>query len=302
MTRPTSALLVAATAALLLAADAPPTAAQAGSPRVLAFQELLKGTDEVSLRWPVAVAAASDDEVAVADAFGPRLLRFRRVGVSWQLDRTVALGGAPVGLAWDGRRYVASLRQGAGLVAFEGEALVQRPVPLPRGAVPGPLAATSGGELLVYDDAQRRVLRLSSEGKPAAEIGVAGQVTALAASPSGGFFAAIADEGSIVHFDASGKADTAWKLPASDEVPAWPSGLAAEPGGTLLVVDRHAGRLLALDALGQVAGVGSRQGWEPGLLLFPAGITRLPGGLVLVADEGNGRAQLFRRSGPGGAP
>jgi NHL repeat len=302
MTRLTPLLLVAAVAAGLLVGGSAPAAAQAGPPRVLAFQELLKGTDEVSLRWPRAVAAASDDEVAVADAFGPRLLRFRRVGVSWQLDRTVALAGAPVGLAWDGRRYVASLRQGAGLVAFEDAGLVQRPLPLPRGAVPGPLAAVPGGELLVYDDAGRRVLRLSSEGKLAGEVAIAGQVTALAATPSGGFFAAVAAEGSVVHVDASGKPDTTWKLPAFEQVPAWPSGLAVEPGGTVLVADRHVGRLLVLDALGQVAGVGSRLGWEPGLLLFPAGIARLPGGLVLVADEGNGRAQLFRRTGTGGPP
>ena len=79
-------------------------------------------------------------------------------------------------------------------------------------------------------------------------------------------------------------------------------GLAAEPGGNLLVVDRHAGRVLVLDANGQVAGVGARKGWEPGLLLFPAGIARLPGGAVVVADEGNGRAQLFRRSAAGASP
>ena len=85
-------------------------------------------------------------------------------------------------------------------------------------------------------------------------------------------------------------------------MPAWPTGLAAEPGGNLLVVDRHAGRVLVLDANGQVAGVGSRKGWEPGLLLFPAGIARLPGGAVVVADEGNGRAQLFRRSAAGTGP
>jgi hypothetical protein len=296
MTRPTPLLSVAAVAAGLLAVGEPRAAAQAGPPRVLAFQELLKGSDEAPLRWPVAVAAAADDDVAIADAFGPRLLRFRRVGVSWQLDRTVALGGAPAGLAWDGRRYVASLR-GGGLVAFEEAGLVQRPLPLPRGAVPGPLAAFPGGELLVCDEAGRRVLRLSSDGKTTAEVAITGQVTALAASPSGGFYAAIAAEGAVVHVDAAGKVDATWKLPAFEQVPAWPAGLAAEPGGTLLVVDRHAGRLLALDALGQVAGVGSRQGWEPGLLLFPAGIARLPGGLVLVADEGNGRGQLFRRSG-----
>jgi len=301
MTRRPPLLLAAAVAAGLLAAGSPPAVAQSGAPRALAFQDVLKGTDETSLRWPVAVAAASDEEVAVADAFGPRLLRFRRVGVSWQLDRTVALGGAPIGLAWDGRRYVASLRQGAGLVAFEEAGLVQRPLPLPRGAVPGALAVLPGGELLVYDEASRHVLRLR-EGKPAGEIEIAGQVTALAGSPTGGLFAAIAAEGSVVHVDASGKKDAVWKLPASEQVPAWPSGLVVEPGGAVLVVDRHAGRLLVLDALGQVAGVGSRQGWEPGLLLFPAGIARLPGGLVLVADEGNGRAQLFRRTGAGSPP
>jgi hypothetical protein len=60
--------------------------------------------------------------------------------------------------------------------------------------------------------------------------------------------------------------------------------------------------VLVLDAAGQVAGVGSRKGSEPGLLLFPAGIARLPGGLVVVADEGNGRAQLFRRSAQGAGP
>jgi len=85
-------------------------------------------------------------------------------------------------------------------------------------------------------------------------------------------------------------------------VPAWPTGLAPEPGGNLLVVDRHVGRVLVLDANGQVSGVGSRKGWEPGLLLFPAGLARLPGGLVVVADEGNGRAQLFRRSAQGTGP
>jgi hypothetical protein len=300
MTRPTPLLLIAGVAAGLLAGGGLPAAAQVGPPRLLAFQDVLKGTDETSLRWPVAVAAASDDEVAVADAFGPRLVRFRRVGVSWQLDRAVALGGAPVGLAWDGHRYVSSLRQGAGLVAFEETGLVQRPLPLPRGVVPGALAALPGGELLVCDEAGRRVLRLSAEGKLAGEVEIAGQVTALAGSPSGGFFAAVAAEAAVVHVDASGKPDATWKLPAFEQVPAWPSGLAVEPGGTVLVADRHVGRLLVLDALGRVVGVGSRQGWDPGLLLFPAGIARLPGGLVLVADEGNGRAQLFRRTGTGG--
>jgi DNA-binding beta-propeller fold protein YncE len=302
MSRRITILLTAGAAAGVLARVGPPVFAQAGPPRVLSFQEAMKGTDEVSLRWPLAVAAASDEEVAVADASGPRLVRFQRVGVSWRLDRAVPMGGAPAALAWDGRRYVASLRQGGGLVAFEGAELTQRRLPLPRGVVPGALAVGPDGRLLVYDAAKRSVLRLSPDGAVVAEVAAGGDVTALAATAAGGFFAAVAAEGAVRHFDAGGKLDATWKLPAFEQVPAWPTGLAAEPGGDLLVVDRHAGRVLVLDASGQVAGTGSRQGWEPGLLLFPAGIARLPGGLVLVADEGNGRAQLFRRSAPGTGP
>ena len=297
MYRPILLLLAAGATAGL--APVAPASAQVSPLRVLAFQEALKGTDEVSLRWPLAVAAASDEEVAVADASGPRLLRFRKVGVSWQLDRTVPMGGAPAGLAWDGRRYVASLRQGGGLVAFEGADLAERRLPLPRGVVPGAVAAGPGGSLLLFDAAKRSVLRLSPEGAASGEVAVGGDVSALAATAAGGFFAAVPAEGAVRSFDASGKLSATWKLPASEQVPAWPSGLAAEPGGNVLVVDRHAGRVLLLDASGQVAGVGARRGWEPGLLLFPAGIARLPGGTVLVADEGNGRAQLFRRTGSG---
>jgi hypothetical protein len=273
-----------------------PVAAQANPPRILSFLESVKGTEEVELRWPVAVAAASAEEIAVADAFGPRLLRFRRVGVSWQFYGAVPMSAVPVGLTWDGRRYVATLRQGMGLVAFEGSELVQRRLPLPRGVVPGAVAAFPNGDLLLYDYAGDRVLRLSADGDLVGEIPIEGDVTAVAASPAGGIFTAIGPKGSVLHFDAAGQLDATWNLPESDKVPAWPAGLALEPGGDLLVVDRHNGRLLVLDANGQVVGLGSRQGWEPGLLLLPRGVARLPNGLVLVADEGNGRAQIFRRT------
>lgn len=300
MNRPIPLLLAAG--AVVGLAGARSALAQAGPPRVLVFQEALDGTEQASLHWPLAVAAASDEELAVADASGPRLLRFRKVGVSWQLDRTVPLGGAPAGLAWDGRRYVASLRQNGGLAAFEGADLVVRRLPLPRGVVPGALAAGPAGSLLLYDAGKRSVLRLSPEGVVAAEIAVGGDVTGLAATAAGGFFAAVAAEAAVKQFDAGGKLAGTWELPAFEHVPAWPTGLAVEPGGSLLVVDRHVGRVLVLDASGQVTGVGARRGWEPGLLLFPAGIARLPGGLVVVADEGNGRAQLFRRGPAGTGP
>jgi hypothetical protein len=301
MNRP-SPLVPALAAATVLLAGGHPAAAQASLPRVLTHLETVKGSEDVALRWPVAVAAASDEEIAVADAFESRLLRFRRVGVSWQLDASVKMPGTPVSLAWDGSRYVASLRQGEGVVAFEGPDLERRRLPLPRGTVPGPMAAYPNGDLLVYDWARGRALRLSRDGDATGEVEIGDGVTAVTPSPTGGFFAAVAARGSVLHFSANGSLEATWKLPAFEDVPAWPVGLVAEPGGTLLVVDRHLGRLVVLDSNGEVIGLGAARGWDPGLLLSPAGITRLPSGLVLVADEGNGRAQVFRPTGTGAEP
>lgn len=297
--KPTTRTLTRQAAALALlsalVAGGDPAPAQT-VPRVLSFVEALKGTQDTELRWPVAVAAASSDEIAVADAFGPRLLRFRKVGVSWSLDGQVELPGAPAGLVWDGGRYVASLRQGQGLVAFEGPSLAQRRLRLPRGVVPGALAAHQSGDLLVYDSAGHRALRLSPEGQVEGEFPIEGEVTALAATGAGGVLVAVASESAVRRLDANGQASAAWTLPPHEGIPAWPVGIAVEPGGDAIVVDRHAGRLLVLDAAGELAGIGSRQGGEPGLLLYPRGIARLPDGLLIVADEGNGRAQVFRRT------
>lgn len=285
---------VAVAAAALLGASSGAALAQSRIPRTIAYVDALKGTEDAAeLRSPVAVAAASAEEIAVADAHGARVFRFRKIGVSWQLAGHVTLSAVPVGLAWDGERYVVSLRGDGGLVALEGEALLQRRLPQPRGLVPGPLAALPDGDLLVYDYAGQRVLRVSGQGEPAA---IPGQVTGLAATPTGGFLVSIGPEARVIAFDANGAVRDTWVLPEHDGVPAWPAGLVAEPGGDLIVVDRHSGRLLVLDVTGALVGMGSRRGWEPGLLMHPAGIALLPDGVLVVADQGSGRAQVFRRT------
>ena len=281
---------------------APGLDAQARAPRVLSLVASLKGNDEVELRWPTAVAAASASEVVVADAFGPRLLLFRRIGVTWTLDAHVSLPGTPVSMIHDGERYVAALRDGQGLVALEGSELAPRELPLPGGVVPGPLARAGDGELLVYDFNRGRVIQLSTAGEITRQVPVEGQVTAIAGNPSGGFLAAVASEGSVLSFDANWKLADTWEVPGEGPKPAWPVALAVEPGGEVLVVDRHGGRFLVLDGDGSWVGQGARRGWEPGLLRFPAGMARLPDGGILVADQGNGRAQIFRHTIGGSAP
>jgi hypothetical protein len=287
------AFAVVASAAL----TATPTAfAQVNLPKILAWDQSLRGAEEQRLRWPVAVAAGSTDEIAVADAFDPKVLLFRKIGISWELDRTALLPAVPVALTHDGRRYIAALREGHRLIALEGPQLMQRRITVPQGVVPGPIAARTDGSLLLYDAAAGRVLELASGGEVAGEVKIDGHVTALAAAPDGGFYVAIGDGAGIQRHHADGELVARWKLPQDGPVPAWPAAIAVVPGEGVAVVDRHGARVLLIDNDGRALGSGSRRGWEPGLLLFPSAIARLPDGSFVVADQGNGRAQIFRRT------
>lgn len=315
--RPAGLLRLLGLAALAIATavlSTPPTSAQsrpraAGAERVLVFEQDLPAVGDEDVRWPVAVAAAGEDELAVADAYGPRLLILRKVGVEWRLHRVLELPGAPAALVRDGDRYVLALRGEDGLVSFEGADLLQRRVPLPTGVVPGALAtrgAAGSGDaersgLLVYDLAGERVLSMAPDGSVGRGEGVpvGERVSALAPAAGGGFYAALPERGEVRRYDAQGALDATWTLPADGPVPPWPAALAVEPGGDILVVDRHGHHLVVLAADGSLEGLGSRRGWEPGLLLYPAGAARLADGRFAIADQGNGRVQIFRRIGQG---
>jgi hypothetical protein len=271
-------------------------------PRMLVWDEAVRDGNDNPLRWPVGVAAASADEVAVAEAREPSLLIFRRESDTWKLAQRVQLDGTPYSVAHDGKRYAVSLRQGAGLVGVEGEPFQLRRIALPVGAVPGAVAGLPGGGFLVYDSTSKTVLRLDTAGKDVGRTAIDDEVSALAPSPTGGFYAVIARHAELRRYGANGEELERETIPGIAPVPAWPVGIALDPGGDLLVVDRHNGRLLILNAVGRVEGVGSRKGWDVGLLRFPAGVAVLPDGRVAVADQGNARVQLFTRSAKDGSP
>jgi DNA-binding beta-propeller fold protein YncE len=279
-----------------------PTAANGRAPRLLVWETAIRGDQEHELRWPVGVAAASNDEIAVADAYGSRLVIFKQLKGIWNVDRAVALPGSPLDIAHDGIRYVLSLRSGAGLVAAEGPQHQLRSISLPAGSVPGTVAAQRGGGFLIHDSAGNRILSLGPEASLTGQTPVAGNPTALASAPGGGFYAAFADLGTVRRYSLAGEVLESFQVPGEEPVPAWPTGIAALPGGAVVVVDRHGGRIVVLDAKGRLQGVGSRRGWDPGLLLFPAGIAALPDGRLAVADQGNGRIQIFRRLKAGSTP
>ncbi len=296
---------------LLLAAA--PAAAQRTAPRFLAFDTVLQGSGDAELRWPVSVAAGSALELAVADAYGARLVIFTTAGdgasrdgagTDWTADHVVRLPAPPLAVVHDGHRYAVALR-GRGDLTTVSPGATRGSLPLPEGTVPGALAAAPDGGLLVYDAAKARVLALDDAGRSVTSTPVTGRLTYLAAAPDDGFYAVFADRARVVRYLPDGRVLGDWQVPGAAPAPVWPDGLVALPSGALLIADRHAGRVVALDAAGRLTGIGSGKGWQPGRLLSPAGMTALPGGRLAVADRGNGRVQVFRqttRPGQGGSP
>lgn len=285
----------AAMGAWLLAAGAALPAgafAQGFVPRVMAPDSVLDGNEAEPLRWPVAVAVASESQVGVADAWRPRLLVFERIGASWGLTRAAPLAAAPSALAWDGRRFVVGLR-GGGVVRVDSAGAVEN-VPEAASLVVRILAGGPAGTVLAYDAAGGRVVRLDGDGRILDPVAVDAPVSALATDGAGGFWAAFGEAGEVRRYSSQGDVVARFRIPGEAPVPAWPVGIAAEPAGRLFVLDRHGARLVVLDAGGRVVGLGSGDGWELGQLRFPAALARLPSGALVVADQGNGRVQIFR--------
>jgi len=282
-------------------AFAPAARTQAAPPRIFSWIETVQSEEGLAIRSPVAVTAISERELVVAEATPePRVLRLRRSGGAWALEGVVPLPAAPVDLVYDGKRLVVALRQPAGLVSLEGSDRAVRRLPVSREIVPGRIAVASNGLLLVQDLAHDRIVELDGSGKVARQTDLPPGVTALAAVSNGGFVIALAAESRVVRYDEQWREEDSWSLAGDDSKPAWPVALDVAPDGEILVLDRHTGRILALDSNGRWIGFGSRQGWEPGLLWFPADLANVSEGLVVVADQGNGRVQLFRQVGKGG--
>jgi hypothetical protein len=297
-----SALRAAGVALVLLAV--PPAAAAgpapAAAPPALVWLASVYGSGDGALRWPAAVASAVPDEILVADAFKNRAVLFREVDGAFKNERVLSLPGAPAGVTATADRYLIALRGPAGLVAIERKAWTLRSLSLPKGAVPGGLAAAAEGATFLLDAAVPQAVLLSPSGVATRRTPLPERTRAIVAAAGGGLLAAAPDRPEIVRCAADGTVADRFPLPAEGPVPPWPAALAADAAGRLLVVDRHGARILLLDASGRVFGAAGRKGWENGAFLFPSAVAVLSDGRVVVADQGNGRLQIFRTA-PEGA-
>ena len=268
--------------------------AQTGAERAFVWEEVIQGNEEEFLRWPVAAALLPSGELAVADRWGNRVILFAEEAAGWLVARVIDLPGTPRGVVHDGSRLIVSLRGEAALVAVDLETGRLDTLPIPPGTVPDVMAPALDGGVWVFDWAGSRVLGLDASSRQKASVPIEDRVGALSASAGGGFYASFPEVGEVRRYGPEGQLIDSLVVPGVGGRPSWPSGLLAESGGEVLVVDRHNGRLLVLDASGRLLGTGSREGWESGLLRFPSGLARMDGDRVAVVDEGNGRVQIFR--------
>ena len=76
--------------------------AQRPAPRFLAFETVLQGSGEAELRWPLSVGTGPSLELAVADAYGARLVFFSATGGGWVAAGVTRLPATPVAVVYDG--------------------------------------------------------------------------------------------------------------------------------------------------------------------------------------------------------
>jgi tripartite motif-containing protein 71 len=101
-------------------------------------------------------------------------------------------------------------------------------------------------------------------------------------------------DGTVGHYDATGKLLASWPVPrpAGGE-PSIPAGLAATNDGGVWVADANNGRLLRLAADGTIVQSLGASGTGAGQLAVPRGLELDCAGGLLVADSGNNRIVRF---------
>jgi ABC-type multidrug transport system ATPase subunit len=104
------------------------------------------------------------------------------------------------------------------------------------------------------------------------------------------------DKGRVVVYDATGRLDRSWEMPAHDI--GNPEGLVMLRNGNIAVADTHYHRVVIFDAQGGVVDMFGEEGEGPGQFIFPADVAQDPDGFLYVSEYGgNDRVQKFTETG-----
>lgn len=256
------------------------------------------------LKQPEGVAYDGKSLVVVADTGNARLVEYTFTGDGLKPFAEIALPQLPYPIrvqidskgviyALDGksRRIVRVSPSGEFKGYVEpGETDPAHPM------VPRSFRIDRAGVLYILDVASARVLALDPEGKVVRKIDFPREA---------GFFSdlAVGDSGTVFLVDSVGRrvysapaASTAASplSPVLGEDLDFPTAIAVDARGNLLVVDQNGGGIVVLGRDGSFRGRQLGMGWKEGLLRYPSQISAGAGGEVFVADRGNNRVQVFR--------
>lgn len=254
------------------------------------------------LKFPEGVACNAT-AVVVADTGNSRLLRytFQEDSLKGGSEIKISQLTAPLRLqvndageifALDGkqRRIVRIKADGtfSGFVEPKG-------MPGPQGIVPRSFKLDAAGNIWILDILGARVLQLDGAGKFQRQVEFPkeyGFVSDLAITPAGDIL--LLDSSTAMVFVARmGETSFAPLSKGLQEYVNFPTYLALDSRGTMVIVDQNGGSLIALGAGGTFLGRQLAMGVKSGLLNYPGQVCISGAGGLVVADRNNSRVQLF---------
>ncbi len=256
-----------------------------------------------SLKQPEGVGCDGKSLVVVADTGNGRLVTYKFTGEGLAPLAEIALPQLPypIRVQVDPKGDIYALDGKSRRIVRISPSGEFRGYVEPRDAdSPGPMAPRSfridrNGVLYVLDVLSGRVLLLDPEGK---------LIRGIAFPRESGFFSdlAVDDSGTLFLIDSVGRRlfsasrDSAVIAPLPGSLREdldFPTSIAVDARGNVLVVDQNGGGIVVLGRDGTFRGRQLSMGWKEGLLRYPSQICVGGDGSVFIADRGNNRVQAF---------
>lgn len=271
------------------------------------FQPVLKfgrkGTNNAELNWPSGVAVTTKDEIIVADCGNHRLQVFNKEG-----DYLTTIGkkgpGAgqfikPSGIVINKENNMIVLDKGNGRVQILNEKGEYLSSFASRGKDNGQLENPQGisldtnGNIVVTDTGNYRIQVFSNEGKWLLSFDCQNARDCIACG--GYYFVSTASENCVKVFDKSGAFICKYGARGTSQGAFdWPTGLAVDKAGHLVVCDTSNSRVQVLNLDGTFIGSFGGRGEGQSQFDYPACIAAMSDGQLVVCDARSNTVHIFK--------
>jgi sugar lactone lactonase YvrE len=282
--------------ALALCAAAPASAAAPTAGGMRHQRSIYADAADVALKNPEGVACDERGAVVVADTGNARLLTFTWKDGALQGGAQVKLQQLryPVRVAIDSKGFVLALdRRERRIVRLDAKGEFASYAE-PKGVTPAAFKLDASDRLYVLDLAAGKVVVAAPDGRIERELPLPRARGLSDVAVDGGGRVYVVDAVGATVFVAEKGATVFTPLSASlKEVMSFPTYLAPDGRGKLLLVDQNGNAIVRLGLDGKFQGRDLATGWSDGALYYPGQLCVSGDGDVLVADRNNHRVQIF---------